>query len=57
MKNKVSKEQFLAYCEIQNEGEYNMLDPAVRALGGFPKAVHHAIIKNYAILKELYAGG
>ena len=50
----VTKEQFQAYLEVQQGGEYNMFDPRARQASGLDKDTFMSIIKNYGELAELY---
>ena len=52
--DKVTKEQFESYCDLQEEGSYNMLDPMVRAICDLTREEHVAIMKNYDELKKKY---
>lgn len=51
----VSKEEFEQYVEVQQSGEYNMLDPRAREMTTLDRKQWMHIIKNYGYLKSLYA--
>jgi hypothetical protein len=45
------------YCEVQEEGEYNMLSPQARMETGLEKETYFKIIKNYDKLAEFFNKG
>ena len=51
---KVTKEQFESYCNLQDEGNYNMLDPMVREICNLTREEHIAIMENYVQLEKKY---
>jgi len=52
--DKVTQEQFESYCDLQEDGTYNMLDPMVREICDLSKEEHIAIITHYDKLKKKY---
>jgi len=50
----VSKEQFLRYKQVQEEGRYNMFDPRAQQLTGLSREVYLAIIDGYGKLEKKY---
>jgi len=49
--DEITKEQFEAYVNLQNDGSYNMLDPMVREICDLTRQEHMNIITNYDTLK------
>ena len=52
----VSREDWEAYLEVQESGEFNMFDPNARATAGLEKDVWLAIMGNYDELEKEYGG-
>jgi len=51
----VTKTEFAQYCDIQETGAYNMLDPRARELTTLSKGQWIFVLKNYSDLKNKYA--
>ena len=51
----VTKSEFAQYCDIQETGAYNMLDPRARELTTLSKGQWIFVLKNYSDLKNKYA--
>ena len=51
---KVTKEQFESYLNLQESGDCNMMDPMVRDVCDLTREEHMAIITNYDELKKKY---
>ena len=49
--------EWMDYCEVQEEGEYNMLSSQARQETGLEKATYFKIIKNYDKLAEFFNKG
>ena len=50
----VTKDQFLAYYEVQMGGKYNMFDPRAMEETGLDKKTYMEIIKNYSKYYKMY---
>lgn len=50
----ISRAQFREYCNVQNTGIFNMLDPRARRLTNLNKEEWVYIIKHYDYLYNLY---
>ena len=53
----ITKEQFMSYVDVQEEGEYNMLDPMARYSTGLDKKEYMEVLRNYGELHDKYMGG
>ena len=56
MKMKASKEQFKAYREVQDSGQFNMFTPDAILSTGLDKETYFDIIKHYSEYREKYEG-
>jgi len=54
MSYEVTKEEFEEYKNIQESGEFNMLDPRARARTSLNKNQWYFIIKNYNELEKAW---
>jgi hypothetical protein len=52
----VSQEEWEAYLEVQESGDFNMLDPNARLTAGLERDVWLAIMSNYEELEDEYGG-
>ena len=50
----VSKEQFHDFQRLQEDGSYNMIDPAIRDVLDLSKEEHYYILSNYEKLLDMY---
>lgn len=50
----ISRAQFKEYCNVQNTGIFNMLDPRARRLTNIDEEEWGYIITNYDYLSNLY---
>tara|TARA_R100000654_G_scaffold57691_1_gene84271 strand:- start:215 stop:388 length:174 start_codon:yes stop_codon:yes gene_type:complete len=53
--NEITKEMFKEYKDVQESGEFNMLDPRARAKTSLDKNQWYAIISNYNELEVKYS--
>jgi len=56
MEDKVTKEEFAEYRDIQDSGMFNMFTPQAREMTTLSKDKWIQILKNYTELKEEYEG-
>lgn len=50
----VTKEEFHRYCDVQKEGEVNMVSRDVQVLACIDKSTHMYILSNYPKLEKKY---
>jgi len=50
----VTRDEFMRYVEVQEEGLVNMLSPEVQSMADITKAQHTYIISNYGKLADEY---
>ena len=55
--NKITKEMFKEYKDVQESGEFNMLDPRARKNTSLDRVQRYAIIHNYDELNAKYSWG
>lgn len=49
-----TKEQFMAYERVRQDGRFNMFFPAAQLKTGLSKEVYLAVLENYGKLAEKY---
>ena len=50
--NKIYKDEWIAFLEVRQDGQYNMYSPQARAITGLDKRTYIAIMSNYVELKK-----
>jgi hypothetical protein len=53
-KNKITKEKFQKYVNVQKSGKYNMYDPMAQKMTGLNKEDYFEIIENYLTYQTKY---
>ena len=56
MEDKVTREEFAEYRDVQDSGMFNMFTPQAREMTTLSKDKWIQILKNYTELKEEYEG-
>ena len=52
----ITKEQFMLYEHVRQDGGFNMFSPGAFAATNLPKEIHMDILRNYAKYKRNFMG-